>query len=258
MRIAALILLATAIGCSAVPEGAYGEVYDLSTHQPIQGAQLTVHRVGKGRTEVAPLSLSSDENGLFAIEKVKEAKVSHVMAEAGGYYPGVGVRRGRIYLRPVPKGARPVRSIAYEVDMETEDVGLQLATGAVVPAEQADVIVRVQPPKGILRRAVLVRAKGGVRRVVSRMSHGVGLEPFAAFDNIVEVPKKGYTRRRSRGTSSYGWTTYGTYAVRTRDRQRHAKIIVAAFPDELGERAQVVIRYGLSEPGESRFVATTP
>jgi len=259
MKTTLVILLAITIGCSAVPDGAYGEVYDLTTRQPIEGAQLIVHRTGKGsRTEVATQLLYSGDKGLFNIGKETGTRISHVTAEAGGYYRSVGVRRGRIYLRPVPPGARPAQSVSYDVDMGAEDVGVILATGAIVPADEADVVVRVRPTGGPLHRTVLVRARGGLRRLVSRMPHGIALEPFVAFDNIVEVPRKGYSRWHEKGTSSYGWTSYGTYAIRTRDRQRHAKLLVAAFPSGDGKTAQVVVRYGLSAVGETRFVATTP
>ena len=258
MRIASVVLLAATLGCSNVPKGSYGQVFDLETKKPIAGAEITVHRTGKHRTPIGGESKWSGPDGAFSIEKVKGEKISHVVASAGGYYPGVATRRGRIYLRPVPAGALPARSVEYEVELESEDVGLRISDGAIVPAEEADLVVTVYPEKRPWNRTVTVRGNGGVRRIVSRMPQGVGVEPEIAFDNIVEVPKGGYTKRRSRGTWEYGWGAYGTYAVRTPERDRYAKAYVAGFLKEGGDRARVVIRYRTSNPDNPRFVATTP
>jgi len=257
MRVLTVALLAVAVGCNALPDADRGEIYDLTTRQPIAGARLTAHRVGKSDTVLTSLYLHSTKDGQFEFERESGARISHVVAEATGYYPAVGIRRGRIYLRPVPSGARPAQLVTYKVEMDAEDVGLRLRDGAIVAADEADIVVRVRTKNWRRRKVVLVRARGGLRRVVSPMRHGIALEPLAAFDNIVEVPKERYTRRRTRGTSTYGWTVYATYAVRTRVGERHAKILVAAEPDDGGDGAVVTIRYRLSDTDESRFVATT-
>ena len=144
-----------------------------------------------------------------------------------------------------------------DVEIGAEDIGIRLADGALVPADEADVVIFVQEQRKF-RKAVLIRAKGGVRRVVSPMPHGIALEPEIAFHNIVEAPKTRYTRRRTRGTSDYGWTAYATYAVRTRDRLQHAKILLAAFPNGDAKKATIVIQYRLADADRPRFVATTP
>jgi len=258
MRYALVILLAGALGCSNVPKGSYGQVCDLDTGKPIPGAQLAVHRVGEHRTPVATESGSSNADGTFVIEKKQGLKLSHVVARAGGYYPAVGVRRGRIYLRPVPEGAQPMRAVEYIVKLDDEAVGLRLRDGAIVPADEADVIVAISPEPSPWSRAVTVAAKGGIRRIVSPMPHGVAREPRIAFDNIVEVPRTGYSKRRSKGTWDYGWGAYSTYAVRTLDRSRHAKLLVAGYLDENGETARVIVRYRVADPDAPRFVAATP
>jgi hypothetical protein len=257
MKSLLVILLAGTLGCSNIPKGADGAVYDLATQEPIEGAELTVHR-SVDDTAIAPLMLSSKRDGSFAIEKEKGTRITHIVARAGGYYPAVGVLRGRIHLQPVPVGAQPMRSVEYVVKLDKKDVGLRLADGAIVPADEADVIVEVRSSKLPWAQKVLVSAKGGSKRIVSEMPHGIALEPLIAFENIVEVPRRGYTTSRDKGTWDYGWGAYSTYAVRTPDRARYAKLLVAGFPDEGGESAHVVVRYRVSAPMLPLFVATTP
>jgi len=262
MRILFVALLVVQItfmgGCKMLPGADRGEVYDLETRQPIEGAQVTAHRAAEDGTPLTSLSYLSTGNGTFDFEREAGIRISHVVASAGGYYPAVGVHRGsRIYLRAVPYDAQPALALTYDVEIGAEDVGIRLADGALVPADEADVVIFVRKQRKF-RKAVLLRASGGVRRVVSPMPHGVALEPEIAFDNIVEAPKGGYTRWRTRGTSSYGWTAYATYAVRTRDRLRHAKILLAAFPNGDAKKATIVVRYRLADADRPRFVATIP
>ena len=47
MKTALLILLAGTLGCSSLPKGSYGAVYDLETEKPIAGAAVTIHRTGR-------------------------------------------------------------------------------------------------------------------------------------------------------------------------------------------------------------------